>query len=510
MKGLRINERLLGNRPAMAGLIVVAVAALYGAASFARPVVAIEHDGPRRVPILSTVVACPDPSSSSKIKTRVAAFTPAAGNTAGRPVAGGAHNGQAQITAVDPDAKAAPLATLANPSITWSSDTKDDEDPYAVRANGVMAGGLEVEQTSAASSGGSRGLAGLRCVPPGIDTWFVGPGPVDAEKIELHLVNVDDQPAVVDLEAFSQDGPIDTTDAGGVSIKPHDSQVVTIGESDEGLAGVVEEAETLALRVQSRQGRVAASLRIRMKDGRGIDWIPAAEAPSVHLTVPGVPPGKGARQLLLAVPGDTDARVTMQVITEKGVFTPEGRDIVDAPAQTVTRLDLDRVLNGKAAAVRINSDEPLVASLVARMDVGGTPDFGAIAAAPGLVERGALADLRGGEGQEAKLLLTSPESDASVRIVTVTANGPVGSLQDVQLKTGRTTVVTLRPPQGAEKGYAAVVTPQGGSGLIYAARLQTAKKQGFTLMPVTSARTWLTGPQVADSVTALIPSRDGR
>jgi hypothetical protein len=389
--------------------------------------------------------------------------------------------------------------------VTWSTDTKDGEDPYSVRANGVMAGGLAVEQTSAAGSGGSRGLAGLRCAPPGIDTWFIGPGPVDAEQIEVHLVNVDDQPAAVDLEALSQDGPVDTTEAGGLSVKPHDSEVVTIGESTEGLAGVSDEAQTLALRVQSRQGRVAANVRVRMKDGRGIDWVPAAGAPGTQLTVPGIPPGEGARQLLIAVPGDTDARVTMQVITEKGVFAPEGRDVLDAPAQTITRLDLDGVLNGKAAALRINSDEPILAGLAAQMSVGGANDIAMTAATPPIAQRGALADLRTGGGRESKLILTAPDGDAAVRVTAVTKNGPAGGPQDVRLSGGRTIVVTPPAPQGADDGYSLVITPAPGAGPVYAARLLTAKKQGATVLPVAGAPTWIRGPEVGDSVTAIIP-----
>src|SRR5690606_25027780 len=113
---------------------------------------------------------------------------------------------------------------------------------------------------------------------PGTDLWFVGPGPLAADRLELHLTNLDAQTAVVDLTALSGELPLDTLDGRGLPIDPGSTRVVRIGDGPEGLGEIVQTAQVLALRVQATTGRVAAALRVRADDGGGVDWLPAAGA----------------------------------------------------------------------------------------------------------------------------------------------------------------------------------------------------------------------------------------
>lgn len=499
---IRDGERLVnldrltafvGYRYATALLVLVALLALYGVAQFSRPSRADLRQRGTRAAVTSAVLGCPAPAG-----TRLSALTP---GRPGRP-------GRLQITAPDGAERAqGPTAT----GIAWSQDIddrassghhggRDPAEPYAVRARGAMAGGLEVEQTDMADKGADRGLAGVRCTAPGTDMWFLGPGPVDAHDIELHLGNVDDQPAAVDVEALSGEGPLDTTDGRGTTVAPHSGRMIGIGKSSEGLGDIVKTARVLALHVRVTTGRASAAVRVRAGDKKGVDWMPLASPPAREVVVPGLPSGGGHRQLLVAVPDGADAQVKVQVITPTGMFAPEGQDRIDAPAQTVTPVDLEQALSGKPAAVRLSSDRPIIAGFTAT--VGADVAYGA-ATAP-LGGGGVVSGNREGT----VVLLTAPTGAARVWLGTVTAQGPAGAPQEVTVAAGRTIEVKVPVPQGGDEGFGVLVTPRPGSPAVYGARVLTSgkgDKRLCTVLPVGPAPISVAQPAVAESLTSLIP-----
>jgi hypothetical protein len=485
--------RFMGYRYATAVLVLLALLALYGVAAFSRPSGAARAQG-GQAPVTSAVLGCPDPGG-----TRLSVLTP---GPTGRP-------GRADVTTTrDGAAKGAVTAS----GTAWSDDVggkggsssgggnPGTTDAYTVRATGALAGGLEVEQTSADTKGADRGLAGVRCSEPGNDMWFLGPGPVDAKDVDLYLTNVDEQPAAVDVLALSGEGPLDTTDGRGTTVGPHTGRVIPIGKTAEGLGDIVKTARILALHVRVTTGRVAAAVRVRVGGKQGVDWVPVTAPPALGMVVPGVPGGSGRRQLLVAVPGEADAQVKVQVITSTGTFAPEGQDTLDAPAQTVTPLDLEQALSGKAAAIRLSSDRPIIAGFTA--DMGADVAYGA--ATEPLGGGGAVADNRSG----AVVVLTAPEGGATVRVGAVTGQGAVGAPQEVTVAAGRTVEVPLKAPAGADKGFGALLTPRPGSGPVYAARVLSMRKGSdrlFTVLPVVPALTWVARPPVGDSLTSMIP-----
>ncbi len=152
----RWMNALPGNRFALAALVVLALAALYGVAALARPA-----DSARRrdvnVPVTSANAACPDTHDA-----RVSAVTPP-----------GEHGpGKAWVPGTS--------VALTTPGTAWSADVKKKgAGPWPFAAYGSLAPGLTVEQTT---TGG--GLADTRCAQPATDLWFAGPGPADAESVE--------------------------------------------------------------------------------------------------------------------------------------------------------------------------------------------------------------------------------------------------------------------------------------------------------------------------------------
>ncbi|MEU5995902.1 DUF5719 family protein [Spirillospora sp. NPDC047418] len=472
--------RLLGMRYATAALMLVAVAALYGAATFSRPGEASEKG--RRAPVTHAVMVCP-------------------GHEGGRLAVqslSGKGGGRVDMT---PTKGGSPLGSMTSPGQGWAEDTESGENSYTVRATGALAAGLEAEQTTHWSGGADRGLAGARCATPGTDLWFLGPGPVATDELDLYLTNVDAQPASVDLTALSGEGPLDTPEGRGTRVEPYTTRIVKIGDSAEGLGGIVETAADLALRVRTTSGRVAASLRARAGAKKGIEWLPQSREPATSVLVPGVPGGDGQRRLLVSVPGEADARIRVQVITSGGAFAPQGQDVLDAPAQTVTSVPLTGALSGKAAAVRLVADRPILAGFAA--DRGADVAYGAATGPLAASGPGVVADNR----FDASLILTAPSGAATVQVVTMNAAGK-SAPQEVRIPAGRTVEAELTPPAKGDASYAAVITPKPGSAPVYASRV-LAKGSGddylFTVLPVVPAATTLHLPDAADSQTALTP-----
>ncbi|GAA2084894.1 DUF5719 family protein [Actinomadura alba] len=496
---LDVVMRVVGYRYATALLVLLALLALYGVAAFSRPSGTARAQG-GTAPVTSAVLGCPAPAGA-----RISALSVALPGSTGRvdlaPTKGGA------AINVGPVAGAAWSKEFrrASGSASGDGDGNGTTGSHTVRADGALAGGLEVEQTSAVGKGDDRGLAGVRCTEPGTDMWFLGPGPVDAEEIEVHLTNVDDQPAAVDTLAMSGEGPLDTTDGRGTSVPPHSDLSVRIGKTPEGLGDIVETARVLALNVRVTTGRVAAAVRIRVGDRKGVDWLPAAAPPATDVVVPGIPGGSGRRQLLVAVPGEADARVGMRVMTPDGSFAPEGRGTLDAPAQTVTPVDLERALSGKPAAIRLTSDRPIAVGFTVRQgaDVAygsATPPLG-----PGPLASGGVVS---GNRDDTVVLLTAPTGAASVRVSAVGAQGAAGSPQEVKIAAERTVQVPVPVPPGGQDGFGVLITPLPGSGPVYAARVLSTGKGSdklLTILPVGPALVSVARPPVGDSLTSLIP-----
>ena len=453
-------NRLPGNRFALAGLVVLALVALYGVASVARPAAS----APRRpvtVPVTSAYAACPDTHGA-----RVSAVTPP----------GARGPGQAWVPGTP--------TVLSAPGTSWSSDVEKNAGPWPFAAWGSLAPGLTVEQTT---SGG--GLAGTRCTAPAADQWFAGPGPADAKDVGLYLTNVDDRPVTAVVIGLGADGSIETPEGqDDVLVGPHSTRLVQVGVQVEGLGEAAAGTKVIALHVHTLAGRIAAAVRVQRK--KGADWLPAT-VPGTSVVVPGIPAGQGHRRLLIAVPGRDEAAVRVEGIAADGAFQPTGRRALQAAALAISSFDLG--LGGRPSALRLVADRPIVAALVAEEGddfavTAGTRPLGADGR-PGLV-----ADDR----DKTTIILTAPGAAGSVRLTPILPQGDTGTPQDVEVPAGRTVQVAMPPPAGAD-GYGLSVAPGAGSGPVYAARLLKIKKQGLTVLPVDPARTYAWLPRVVEA-----------
>jgi hypothetical protein len=475
---------LVANRFALFGLVVVALAALFGVAWVSRPAAGqagAAVAAPRGVPIVAAIRACPTAGSG-----RVAVFaSPGQQTGPGRAelltasAAGTDATGSAPATGAV--VAAAPLAVYSQPGQLWLTGTtarpvrparpagktrraaRPGPAAVIVKASGPMAQGLDAEQMFYPANGAAGSVTGVQCAPPGTDFWFIGPGPAKAATISVHLVNPDSQPAAVDVEIATDTGPLQGNADTGIAVPAGGSTVQSIG-------ALVKGARVVSLHVRTSVGRVVAAVQA------GGLWWPPAVAPAGHVVIPGLPSAGHGRRLFIIDPGTDDAQVHVRAITPAGSYEPAGSGGIDVPAGSAVALDLPS-LDGIPAALRLTSAVPVTATVL----VAGR----AFTAATGPIRQQAVvADNAAGSGYLASIVLSAPNGAAQVRITTSGPAGPLGPAKVVSIAAGHSDSVSLTVPRAARAGFALVISAVPGSGPVYAGRVLATRSGGVQLITV--------------------------
>jgi hypothetical protein len=488
-------RRLIENRFGLLALVLVALGALYGVAFVSRPAPAAQvRPQAVRAPVESVTAVCPAPSGS-----RVSVVTPTQEQQ--NPGQQNQEPGTATLSAIrTPEEKAGGKDDVIDrPGLLWQREIAAGGGPLVVDATGSMAAGLESAQTARETSGTQRGLAGVRCVEPGAESWFVGPGPAAAE-MTLYLANPDAAPANVSFMVYSGEGPVLSERGNGVVVKPGQHRVIRLRD-------LAPSPLIMALQVSTRSGRVAAAVKAVLGEGRGVDWLPVAAAPATRVVVPGIPGTAGQRELYVATPGERDTVVRIRAVLEDGSYALKNKETIEVPAGSAASLDLSTGIGGQPAALVLESDVPIVAGLKitgtgARQDVAFT-------AGSASVDLGSVvADGRAEGKQTSWLVLSAPFSAAAVEVRLVPSKGEAPAPVEVKLPAARTKELRLAPPKGSKGGFSVVVRPMPGSGPVYGGRvLDEGAKDGqmVTAQPLAMARTWALVPPTVDMPGAVLP-----
>jgi Family of unknown function (DUF5719) len=511
-----------------AGVVLLALALIAGVAQLARPAPV----GPgsagtsaRQVAVTSAVRACPPVQGGGPGHVAFiagAAAAPSSGPASGSgqaelaplPLAGASLRVASPISQADPDA----LRMLTVPAAQDASK-KDAQvlQGWSVTASGSMAQAMEAEEAD------GSGLATVRCGEPGSDIWFVGPGQLNgAAQIQLDLMNVDALAASVDVSVITDAGRAQVGDDTGITVPPHE----TVTESLSSAAGG---SSVAAVEVRTSIGRVAADVSESSPSGGTASWLPSTTAPSSRLVIPGVPPSGHAAGLYIAVPGSSNAQVSVLAITSQGAFRPFGTPTIDLPGDSASYAALTP-LGGTASALELTANVPIAAAVL----VPGN-GLGTFTAATAPI--GEQAVVAGNTGPGATIVLSAPAAAARVRLTEIAATpaagtgaagtgaagtgaagtgaggtgaagtGAIGS-QVVSVPAGHTLAVPAAAPRGAKRGsaFAIVITPLAGSGPLYAARVQT-QGQGtvISIIPAVSALATISLPPVRNSYDAISP-----
>ena len=305
--------------------------------------------------------------------------------------------------------------------------------PALVTGTAAMAPGLLATRV------GADPLAAVACQSPQPETWFTGLGAQGTHASTLELVNPDGGPAVVDLELFAASGPVSAPNVRGVAVPGRG--VVRLDLSKEAPL-----REVVSARVVVTRGRAAVSaLDVTDPIGAGPvtrEWLPGQTEPSESTVLPGLVRG-GGHTLVLANPGDDEARVRVQLVG-RGTFTPTAAKEIRVPGgTTVTRalgwLDAELRRGQDTVALELDSTQPIVSSLHTRSEVTSQSP----APPAPLVHRGAVALPAG----RAQLVLAGATTAGQATVSVHGTRGRQLMSKDLRVSAGTGTRIPL--PRGA-------------------------------------------------------------
>ena len=360
-----------------------------------------------------------------------------------------------------------------------------------ISASGSMARGLEAEQVT------GDGKMAVRCDAPGTDFWFAGPGVFTAPRIYLYLMNPGSQPADVNVQAFTDAGPLVGSTDSGVAVAPHAMAV-------QSLSTMMHGARAMALHVRTSVGQVVAAVEEVTGSAHSGAWLPASASPATRVVLPGMPLTAGTRQLFVTVPGSQDAHITLRAITTKGSYVPTGGGGLDVPGGSVAQLSLTS-LSAIAGALEVSANVPVTATMLVPGGPAGTP--GAFtAASPAIQEQGVAAGNVSGGGLASALVLSAPGHAAVARVTQIAAGSSAQAAAStvVQIPAQHSVVEKLGHKSASHgTAFAVIITVQPGSGPLYAGRVISASGKGGALqsiLPVASALTTVPLPGVRSAL----------
>jgi hypothetical protein len=235
-----------------------------------------------------------------------------------------------------------------------------------------------VWQSKAASWAG-----GALCTGPATSQWFVGGTADITTRGRLIIVNSGLSDAVVDVQSFTENGkqPVRaiTVTSKNFVVIPTDS----LAPGD----------KKLTVHVAPRSGRVNAFMIDEQSKGLsslGGDLVNFTATASKSLLIPAIPHQVKERvqpvphTLRVLAPGEVDSSVTVEVLSDDGVFVPVGLTSRSVSAGTVTEYQFSPKIRATVFAVRITSTEPVVAAIQSSVTASGRKDFVWSSPAPAL------------------------------------------------------------------------------------------------------------------------------
>lgn len=341
------------------------------------------------------------------------------------------------------------LSDLTGPPST--ADTKptsgpptasDDDlrDPVMVRGTEEHAPGL-VSGQSFVSGGRATGLAVLPCTAPTADAWLVAGGGGKGRQERLVLANPGGNATTATVDMLGKGAE------QSVVVPPHGRSVVLL-DSAGGAAG------PQAVHVRSSGGLVVPTITDRHLDGStsaGVETVSPTVPPTTRQVVP-TGAGAGKSGLVVGVPGDRDAVVTVR---RAGPDGPSSAQESTVPAGSVADVQLPK--GGGVHSWVVESDEPVVAAAhQLRTGDGGESDMAWSVATPAIGTLGGAALPQTiPKGVDGHLDLTAGEESAEVDVL-VQTKGRVRTEQvsldpgaGRSLPLGAAEAVWVRPTSGS-------------------------------------------------------------
>ncbi|MFH9074258.1 DUF5719 family protein [Streptomyces alboflavus] len=455
----------------------------------------------KRLPVERTSLLCPEPSTSDLAETSYTAFTPSS--------EGAGSGGKAELlpapkvltdTAKERTKGLKPFLTQKSPGKPVTGEESGAEAPALVgSADGALAPGWTVQQTTTVSAGSGRGVQGANCVAPDTEFWFPGASTAKGRSDYIHLTNPDDSAAVVDVELYGRDGSIKADVGQSIQIQPHSSVPVLLST----LTG--KPYTNITMHVAARSGRVAAAVH-SSDDKLGGDWLPASTDPAPSLVLPGIPEDATSVRLVAFAPGSDDADLKVRLASPTGAITPAGHETLHVKSGMTAAVDLGDVTRGEAGSLLLTPTEdavPVVAGLRVTRGKGDKQETAFIPATSAVGARATVADNR---AKGSTLSLVAPGETGRVK-VTASAGSEAGEpvSKTYTVKGGTTLAVDPPVPSGLKGSYALTLETESG-GPVHAARMLELPENGipmFTIQTVPDDRGTVAVPKAEQDLEVL-------
>jgi hypothetical protein len=211
------------------------------------------------------------------------------------------------------------------------------------------------------------------CTAPATSQWFVGGTSDVSSKGVIYLVNSGLSVSIADIFTWSENGE---QAVKTISLKANSTVAVKLDSLAPGDSNIV-------VKVVARSGRVNSFLvdeRVKGLQKLGGDSVNAISAPARKLVISGIPQQIVKKKvpthyLRLFVPGVADANFTLELLSSNGRFIPTGFNERNLASGKVVEVKLKPELTKGAFAIKLTSDQPLVAAIRSRATSNGNSDF---------------------------------------------------------------------------------------------------------------------------------------
>jgi hypothetical protein len=211
------------------------------------------------------------------------------------------------------------------------------------------------------------------CTAPATSQWFVGGTSDVSSKGVVYLVNSGQSVSIIDIFTWSENGE---QAVKTISVKANSSAAVKLDSLAPGDSSIV-------VKVFARSGRVNSFLvdeRVKGLQKLGGDSVNAISAPAKEFVITGIPQQiikneVPTHYLRLFVPGVADANFTLELLSSNGRFIPTGFNERRLASGKVVELKLTPEVAKGAFAIKLTSDQPIVAAIRSRATSNGNSDF---------------------------------------------------------------------------------------------------------------------------------------
>lgn len=211
------------------------------------------------------------------------------------------------------------------------------------------------------------------CTGPITSQWFVGATADITSKGSLNLVNSGLGKAVITVNVFTENG----------AITPRDIVVGANSFLNLPLVSLAPGSKKIAIHIKPKSGRVNGFVideRGRGLKSLGGDLLNSTGDPTKVLQIPAIPQQVNRNvatphTLRLYVPGAIDARISAEIRSTDGTFSPIGINGKVVPHQKVIEIPMKIKMASGKFALHISSDQPILGSVFTQTVVQGKSDF---------------------------------------------------------------------------------------------------------------------------------------